>query len=515
VPERDSHTHGRTGNSDDNGLKKCAEWYANKYRIDACLACTLLKRTITNNNSFEILQSVSDIPFLAGTPDVDTNIDKSIFYNFPKEGRLIVDYLNDHDIPFFSFSKLVKVTSSFLEHIEKNKASLLNCGYPEETFIASPWLGARLSNLYPIQFPPEYMRANHTGDESIIFTDDKIVAKLQSIRAKLFKLKYDIVKTSLKAVKHKNYQNLWNSCLTLLKATFPDNEESVNLIEVDQQLKKSDVTKLPKPFFLGGLSDILYIIGFYLAELSLGTFSKIRRSLTQLFGGQFGQSIFFQEVKNTKLMHGLPYHLLKESEQKERKFWKEYWRLVAQQFLEIQESSLVPIFNTETFSPIVSYYIDLMFALESSIEPLYCSKVIPKGEEQLEFFYNNAFPEFDGLRWEEITITFQQMDMVRIQAREVDKKYTCEAMGFLDHQRGNFPDTRWRLLREFAHHYPVGILIRREASKQDKNIVRSAISTIRKRLKAFFSLSDDPFHSARKYKAYLPKFKVIDETQLQ
>ena len=72
------------------------------------------------------------------------------------------------------------------------------------------------------------------------------------------------------------------------------------------------------------------------------------------------------------------------------------------------------------------------------------------------------------------------------------------------------PDTRWAILREFAARR--GIITWQDVNPQHSAKLKAAIKDIRKRLKAVFGISTDPFYPYRKIKGYKIKLQLDDET---
>jgi len=66
---------------------------------------------------------------------------------------MLVEYLNDNTIPFYTLDKLADLTKEFIDHLHENKDHLLKTGFPETTFEKSPWLDKHLNKLYFIKMP--------------------------------------------------------------------------------------------------------------------------------------------------------------------------------------------------------------------------------------------------------------------------------------------------------------------------------------------------------------------------
>lgn len=117
-----------------------------------------------------------------------------------------------------------------------------------------------------------------------------------------------------------------------------------------------------------------------------------------------------------------------------------------------------------------------------------------------------AFPRIKGLKWEDIKITFTSDQDVRVEAKHINKRFHYIDMGFSDKRRPDRPSNRWELLEELARHHG-------EARFKDKIDIKigirdgkKAFSDIRKKLKKFFSIEEDPFYPYIKTRSYKTKF---------
>ena len=66
---------------------------------------------------------------------------------------MLVEYLNDNTIPFYTLDKLADLTKEFIDHLHENKDHLIKTGFPETTFEKSPWLDKHLNKLYYVKMP--------------------------------------------------------------------------------------------------------------------------------------------------------------------------------------------------------------------------------------------------------------------------------------------------------------------------------------------------------------------------
>jgi len=120
------------------------------------------------------------------------------------------------------------------------------------------------------------------------------------------------------------------------------------------------------------------------------------------------------------------------------------------------------------------------------------------------------FPSPPNLMWDDVTITFFQNDAVKINAKDIEKKYTFAEMGFKDGRKGDAPNSRWNLLRDgFAVH---GGTLKWEAdiSNKEQNNLKKTASDIGKTLRTFFGMVDSPLYRYHKSRGYTFKLNLLD-----
>jgi len=112
-------------------------------------------------------------------------------------------------------------------------------------------------------------------------------------------------------------------------------------------------------------------------------------------------------------------------------------------------------------------------------------------------------------KWEDMTWTLLSNEMVRIEAKGIHKRRTFSDLGFTDRRKGDTPNSRWGILKRFAE-YNGEITWNTNIENKEKNTMSAAVKDIRKKLKVFFDIDDDPFHPYRKTKSYKTKFTIKD-----
>jgi len=124
---------------------------------------------------------------------------------------------------------------------------------------------------------------------------------------------------------------------------------------------------------------------------------------------------------------------------------------------------------------------------------------------------NSDFPS--DTEWKNMTWTFLSNELVRVEANGVTKKYRYSDLGFTDNRKGDATDTRWAILSEFAKNNGE-ITWKTNIKSKEKNRMTAAIRDIRKRLKDFFNIDDNPIHHYRKTRSYKTKFTIKDKRDI-
>lgn len=120
-----------------------------------------------------------------------------------------------------------------------------------------------------------------------------------------------------------------------------------------------------------------------------------------------------------------------------------------------------------------------------------------------------SFPK--DLRWEEIEIRFLGSEDVLVTAKGKQRETNCLAMGFQD-KKSKKPNYQWEILKFLAKNE--GKLSwgnNHNLTEKQVHSAKSQMSTIRKKLKKYFKINDDPFDSYRQEKTYRIKMRLISE----
>jgi hypothetical protein len=114
------------------------------------------------------------------------------------------------------------------------------------------------------------------------------------------------------------------------------------------------------------------------------------------------------------------------------------------------------------------------------------------------------FPTPTGATWKDVSIRFVSDYQVQISMPDCSQPRNYVQMGF-ENSKTKKSDSAWVLLTALAR--TQGKLERPETLKGISQVEKS-VQTLRKRLKSFFGMQEDPFEDFRKVKCYRTKFKV-------
>ena len=120
-----------------------------------------------------------------------------------------------------------------------------------------------------------------------------------------------------------------------------------------------------------------------------------------------------------------------------------------------------------------------------------------------------TFPTPPGTNWDKhVRIMLKEFGAI-IDVKGKRREYSFADMGFGNKQKNNgVPDAYWAVLRTFAR-FGGQIQWQTEGvSKSEKDNLKAQVSELRKRLKAFFGLTEDPFHKYTKKRGYCTRFAL-------
>ncbi len=117
------------------------------------------------------------------------------------------------------------------------------------------------------------------------------------------------------------------------------------------------------------------------------------------------------------------------------------------------------------------------------------------------------FPSPPDLCWEEVSIAFVSDTEIKVRARDQIKKYRFDHIGFKNKKNGK-PNILWWLLRVLAE--KGGELSWDNSGNYESplnpNQVQSNVKRLRKILRNFMGIEDDPFEPYNQVKAYQTRF---------
>lgn len=274
----------------------------------------------------------------------------------------------------------------------------------------------------------------------------------------------------------------------------------------------------PLPCMPGGLSAVIELAGHVEKELEVGTICRARDALAELVvpdllgrprlrSGDHAEPYFaLAAAGNGRWRSAVDVYT--EREEEEPAFWTTFRDRVKEGIAAHVPQSVVV--------PVRPKYADVIQpAVVNSVRTL--NRELDDGVLSPDMLRDSTkkrpiarFPIMDGLRWSEVTITFVSNDSVRITARDRSETYTFAQLGFVDRRKGDRPDLVWEFFHGVAK--AGGELAwsgSRAASPELQKKAPSYFKAIRQRLRAVFSIEDDPFESYKKAKAYRPKFKLL------
>ena len=133
----------------------------------------------------------------------------------------------------------------------------------------------------------------------------------------------------------------------------------------------------------------------------------------------------------------------------------------------------------------------------------------------LEKPHSAIFPALPGLKWEEIAMEFVSNYSMRVSARGVKRIYTFTEMGFKDGRKGDKPDSLWGVLRDDFAKNQGEISFNTPVAQKIRDQLKEYVKKIRKRLRSFMGIDDDPFYRYHSRKAYQTKFSLSDKRSLR
>jgi len=123
-----------------------------------------------------------------------------------------------------------------------------------------------------------------------------------------------------------------------------------------------------------------------------------------------------------------------------------------------------------------------------------------------------VFPSPSDLSWEEVSMAFVSDEAIKVRARKQLKEYRFDQIGFNNKKNGK-PNILWLFLRALAQRG--GELSWENAGRYgtqlNQNQVQSNVKRLRKLLRDFMGIKEDPFYPYRKVKAYQTKFTLTND----
>jgi len=468
-----------------------------------------------------------------------------------------VRLLRNPFIPLYSLEELADLTEALIPYLMVNRKSILQSGQPESKYDPPLWFYMLLTWLYRLKLPfdPESTRnegwddvisyewALQTGDE-IVFpprvssqirtvVDESVsrkaadragrlpsgyIAGWEAARPKLFDLKMSILKELLHALRSRTAVSLWRNCLMLLREQLKPHEVDF-LLRLDQVYTGFDVRTGKREndgmdLFIGGLTELLLVIGHYEKEIVVGTFARIRDTLGDLVKPD-QQNLPRLIAEHYLEVMGLPerkildaaFDLLPDIERQEEAFWEEYRTRINET---VGKRSKVTLEIEPEFKLYITSFYEWAKAhreVSGRLPELEVAEPARPRSKRIA-----RFPPLKGLRWDEVSMGFVSNDALRIQARGISKTYNFAEIGFKDGRRSDRPNSRWGILKDGFAKYDGELSWKTDLPKKTQDRLKATVKDIRKLLKTIMQIDDDPFYPYREVHAYKTRFELRDDT---
>lgn len=119
------------------------------------------------------------------------------------------------------------------------------------------------------------------------------------------------------------------------------------------------------------------------------------------------------------------------------------------------------------------------------------------------------FPTPFGTQWEQVAIRFVSDESVRISVKGISKEVSFAEMGLKDRRKGHQPNKLWLTLLLFAK-YNGQIAWGDPISREHQTAMKHNVSELRKYLKSYFGIDNDPFYPYKAVRSYRTRFVIED-----
>jgi hypothetical protein len=231
------------------------------------------------------------------------------------------DILILNPIPFITPKQILQELPPLIDHLAKNRDSLLSVGVTTAHPKVLRWLDLHLSNLYPTSF--QFGRAvlnskkDETGNtvnptaivmkvnfsEETIIDDESTIKFIKGIRPKLLKLKLSLLnelRTYLSDPSYDANQFSTHVFSSIRKQDVLLHSDIKTLLNIDERYFKT-FYKYKKqqafPYSSGGLSDLLFFISYCVVEKETNLTNDIFQILSEIKLDAFRWSPSFPRMK--------------------------------------------------------------------------------------------------------------------------------------------------------------------------------------------------------------------------
>lgn len=485
------------------------------------------------------------------------------------QGEKFINEINEGNLYLYTLDELCSVLDGFISKLRSESDFIIKTGFPHYTFRSHKFLDEFSRCYYTrcperIEFyldpflsdsPPEaaigfskakfcdlidevqdmlgskrdyileYVWQNNCYEETPIIEglSQEDAGILEKVRPLVFDYKLKILEFLLNSIRQKNASNLWENCFNIFLDYF--REIYAFFIQMDMFYdphKKKQLEallnikgieflhrRIGSFYKSGGVTSLFFLIEYIENEFKFGTNSKTKAILNEI-PKDISLISYYQSVNQPWGEYvNSAYSTFLEVYEKERQN--------DMKFVERLESDLGKFCKIKFNLPVESKYLDSVSHFYNMIRSSFSTDridtyMVLSSMISLPKFENKEkpirpFPSPSGIKWSDITIRFLSEESVQIIARNVMEVRNCAEMGLMDNRTKNH-NKLWHVLLLFGK-------LRGEISWKMMGLppgiqrnLKTHIKRLRKHLKQFFGIEDDPFMPYRREKAYKTKFRV-------
>jgi len=207
--------------------------------------------------------------------------------------------------PLYSLDRLAELLQLAVKYLEQNKQQMIQTGYPLVSFADSPWIEAKVANLYCMKNPTSVRLAknglrisngviiggcnnfDYFYDPSMIIIKPEDAMRIEHLRPKLFELKVAVINELREAITFHDGNGVWDKCLAIITGVI-NSDERAFLSRIDLLYARFGIeTPRLEHYYYNGLNggritDLLHLIGHVEEELKVGYHQKLYHLICSL-----------------------------------------------------------------------------------------------------------------------------------------------------------------------------------------------------------------------------------------